>query len=80
MPNHNREVDDLDIILHDALWSDQNSAPDPACVFAELRARVVPEDMPARALASWLRATPAWSSPSMSATYWYLVPLSRGIR
>jgi len=28
MPVHNREIDDLEYLLRDALWSSQNSAPE----------------------------------------------------
>jgi hypothetical protein len=28
MPDHKREIDDLNYLLRDALWSSQNSAPE----------------------------------------------------
>jgi hypothetical protein len=28
MPDHNREIDDLNYLSRDALWSSQNSAPE----------------------------------------------------
>jgi hypothetical protein len=43
MPDHNRQVDDLDCMLHDAMWSSQDSAPDPARLFAALHTRIVAE-------------------------------------
>jgi len=36
MPDHNREIDDLDFVLRNALWSSQNSTPTLVCMFAAL--------------------------------------------
>ena len=36
MPDHNREIDHLDYMLCNALWSSQNSAPKLARVFVAL--------------------------------------------
>jgi hypothetical protein len=45
MPVHNREIDGLEYLLRDALWSSQNSAPDVARVFAALCTLIVAEQM-----------------------------------
>ena len=74
MSNHICEVDDLDFILRDALRSNKDSVPDPARVFAPLRARVVADLWPTPI--RWLLPTPVWTSYH-SASYWYLAPLSR---
>jgi hypothetical protein len=78
MSNHNREVDDLDFLLRDALRGNKDAAPDAARVFAALRARVVAERQPMRT--PWLLVTPTWTSSHMTASYWYLMPLARGLR
>ena len=78
MSDHNREVDDLDYLLRDALWSSRGAAPDPARVLAALRARIKLEHQ--HKLMAWSRAAPAWVSPSMSASYWYFMPLLRVLR
>ena len=77
MADHNREVDDLDYLLCDALWSNHDAAPDPARVLASLRTRINQERQPA--LTSW---SPVASGPCahMSASYWYFMPLLRAIR
>ena len=78
MSDHYREVDDLDYLLRDALSSSRDAAPDPARVLARLRARIRLEYQPA--LMPWSRLTPAWASPNMSASYWYLMPLLKVLR
>jgi hypothetical protein len=78
MSDHNREVDDLDYLLRDALSSSRDAAPDPARVLAGLRARIRLERQPAPML--WSRMAPAWASPGMSASYWYFMPLLRVLR
>jgi hypothetical protein len=78
MSDHNREVDDLDYLLRDALWSSHDAAPDPARVLAALRTRIGLEHQPT--LMPWSRMAPAWASPSMSASCWYFMPLLRILR
>jgi hypothetical protein len=78
MSDRCREADDLDFILRDALRRNKDSAPDTARVFAALCAQVAAERRPA--YTPWLPATPAWTSPHLLASYWYLAPISRVIR
>jgi hypothetical protein len=77
MSEHNREVDDLDYLLRDALWSSSDTAPEPARVLAALRTRIVTERRPA--LVAWPRIGPTGNS-AMSASYWYYMPLLRVLR
>jgi hypothetical protein len=78
MPDHNREVDDLDYLLRDALWSSDDAAPDPVRMLAGLRARIWLERQ--RALMPAFPTAPAWASPNMLASYWYFMPLLRVLR
>ena len=78
MSNHNREVDEIDYILRDALRSNRDAAPNVERILAGLRAQVVAERWPARTV--WLLSTPSWTSWQMSGSYWYLAPLARGMR
>jgi hypothetical protein len=78
MSDHDREVDDLDYLLRDALWSSRDAAPDPARVLAALRARIRLEHQ--TTLMPRSRMAPAWASPGMSASYWYFMPLLRVLR
>ncbi len=76
--NQNREVDDLDYMLRDALRCTNDPVPDSACVFAALRARIAAERR--RVRRSWSFAMPAGAHAPMSAAYWYVVPLARMMR
>jgi len=76
--NHNREVDDLDCMLRDALRCTDDPAPDSARVFAAVRARVSADAPGARR--SWSIGTPAEAYAPLSAAYWYVVPLARMMR
>lgn len=78
MSNHNREVDEIDYILRDALRSNRDAAPNAERMFAVLRARVVAERWPAPTV--WSLAAPSWASSYMSASYWYLAPMIRVVR
>lgn len=78
MSHHTREDDDLDCVLRDALRSSGAMAPDPERVFELLRARLAQERQPTRS--PWSLAAPGWTSCYMSASYWYLAPLTRGLR
>jgi hypothetical protein len=78
MSNHNREVDDIDYILRDALRSNRDAVPNAERIFVALRARVLAERWPAHTV--WSLSAPSWTSCHMSASYWYLAPLARGLR
>ncbi len=78
MSNHNREVDEIDYILRDALRSNRDAVPNAEHMFAVLRARVVAERWPTRIV--WSLSTPSWTSSYMSASYWYLAPMIRVMR
>jgi hypothetical protein len=78
MSNHNREVDEIDYILRDALRSNRDAAPNTERILAALRARITAERWPLRTV--WSSSTPTWTSWHMSASYWYLAPLARGMR
>ena len=78
MSDHEREIDEVDFLLRDALRISQDAAPNADRIFAALRARVVAEYRPRQT--AWSQATPSWTSPYMSASYWYLAPLIRVMR
>ncbi len=73
MPNHYRQVDDLDIILRDALRSDDDAPANPGRVVLLLRERAAARGTPARL--PWSLAAPGWTSAHTLAWYWYLGPL-----
>jgi len=75
-PAPDREVDDLDYLIRDALWSSYNIAPPPERALVALRARIENERQPARKSC----VTPAGVSTATSASYWYLMPLLRVLR
>jgi hypothetical protein len=76
--NQYREDDDLDCILRDALRRNEAAAPDQARVLGLLRARLAHDGN--RARVPWSLAAPGWTSSYMSASYWYLAPLTRFAR
>jgi hypothetical protein len=78
MSNQYREDDDLDCILRDALRRHEAMAPEPGASFAVLRCRLADE----RSFRSrpWSLVSPGWTSSHMSASYWYLAPLTRFAR
>jgi hypothetical protein len=78
MSNQYREDDDLDCILRDALRRHEAVAPEPGVSFAVLRCRLADE----RGSHSrpWSLVSPGWTSSYMSASYWYLAPLTRFAR
>jgi hypothetical protein len=78
MSDQYREDDDLDSNLRDALRSDEAEALKPERVFAALRVRLPGEHVAEHA--PWSLAAPGWTSLYMSASYWYLVPLTRNIK
>ena len=78
MPKRNREFDDLDYLLRDALRRDDAVAPEPRRGFGVLRKRLLGERQPIRL--PWSLAMPDWPNPSTSVSYWYFEPLSRVLR
>jgi len=78
MSDHEREIDEVDYLLRDALRISQDAAPNADRIFAALRARVVADRRPAHA--AWSQSTPSWTSSYMSVSYWYLAPLIRVMR
>src|SRR5262249_46079657 len=78
MSNHNREVDEIDYLLRDALRSNRDAVRNVERILAALRAQVVGERWPAHTV--WSLSTQGWTSWHMSGSYWYLAPLARGIR
>jgi hypothetical protein len=78
MADRTREVDDLDYLLRDALWSDDSGEPIKERVFFKLRARIQAERRGAHR--PKLIAAPIYAGPSLSASYWYLAPLTRVMR
>ncbi|MBK9945312.1 MAG: hypothetical protein IPP13_27295 [Kouleothrix sp.] len=75
MSNHNREVDDLDYMLRDALRCTNDMAHDPVRVFAVLRGRIDAGYRVRRG--AWAHALPIGSHAYLSPAYWYVVPLAR---
>jgi len=78
MADRTREVDDLDYLLRDALRSDNSVDPGKERVFFKLRARIRAERR--GACRSQLIAAPIYAGSSLSASYWYLAPLTRVMR
>jgi hypothetical protein len=74
-PDISSEVDDLDYLLRDALWSSHDSAPEPARVLAALRARIAGAQRPADVYQA--KRVTRYSPPYETTAFLYLMPLMR---